>query len=284
MLRPFFEKQLDISGYNASLFPQSDGYIGLARLVTYKVRGIYPECTNHLVAFKLDKDFHTLHSKKLVDSTERIRHKNWTEGFEDPRLLSPSTALVVTCDTNSDWKTDVSMIEFNDFAITHVTPIRIFSHPPQNQKNWLFLRPFDSDHDDYLYRSFPFQILRINKTSKTGNIVKTFTTGHTFISHNGCVIQTEEGFLLTCRIKKNYDYHYSLWVFLDHDYNVTKISQPFWFSKAIVQNSDGSYPTAPYEMAMSIHREESDVVVCVSIADRDVFVQKYTYTDLLSIA
>ena len=278
----FFTKQLDIPGYNASILKTEDGYIGLTRTcISYERYGVYPECGNTLFAFKLDTSFSVLDVQMIKDESGRKTYKNWTEGFEDPRLLTPSSALVVTCDSNNHWHTEVSEIVLDGHIVRSVRPYQVKDISPMNQKNWLFLRHHDDVYDDYLYSSFPFKILRLHRETKCGSIVKTITTPQSYTSHNGSVVKLDSGFLFTSRIKRSHEYLYSLWVRMDDEYNVLGISNPFLFTDTLKRNANGTYPRATYEMCMSLHLEGPDLVVCVSAGDARVFIQKYKLSEIL---
>lgn len=283
-MNPIFEKKLDIVGFNACIYPLDNEYIGLIRnCYNHEVRGVYPEATNTLYFFKLNSNFDILEYNILEDKSGRVIHKSWVTGPEDPRLISPTNALVITCDTNTRWKAEVSIMSFDYHSkiISNLHPIQISGLENNIQKNWLYIRSYDDEYSDYLYSSFPFKIARISNKTFTGNIIKTINTDHNLVSHNGAITKISEGYLLTTRIKKNYNYNYSLWIILDEELNIIKISTPFLFKGKLEYDTNGSINISPYEMCMSLHVENNILIACVSIDDKDVYIQKYNLNELL---
>lgn len=265
-----FQKQLEIPGFNACIWPTEDGYIGLSRTCRHRSdENNFPEVYNRLLWFRLNNDFDMIEQSFLEDVSGRIVHTSWTTGFEDPRFITPSTALVVTCDTSPHWIPEISLIHLNSETkqVTAVHPLRTNSdHGPQ--KNWLFLKNHSDTQTEYLYSSFPFRVISVDKETGTGTIVKT-TGVSDRVAHNGALVVFANGYLLTVRIREGNGYKHSLWVFLNAEYEPVAISDPFIFVA----------PT--YEMCMSLHVEGDILVACVSVGDTTVYVQKYNVNDIL---
>lgn len=278
---PLLEKRLAIPGFNACIIPQQDGYLGLSRVcVQHSQRGVYPEATNNIVMFTLNSEYDVISTTELKDTTNRTIHKSWTQGIEDPRLLSSNRFTAVTCDTNTRWKPEMSIVTFS-MDITSIMPLCISDKENEPQKNWLYLNSHTEELHDYLYSSFPFSIIRVNMNTGKGYIIKEESTpGYNIVTHNGAVVKTSEGYLLTVRVKQGYSYHYSLWVKLDDNYNFIQVSKPFRFITGTHLNDDGTFVPGGYEMCMSLHMEKNELVVCVSIDDADNFIQKYDIADI----
>lgn len=281
---PLFEKKLDIPGFNACIIPYEGGYLGLTRICNYhSQRGVYPEATNKIGMFILNSDFEVMALYDLEDKTGRIIHKNWTQGIEDPRFLSLSIFTAVTCDTNSRWKTEMSLITFDmdSYTITNILPLYMNGTQHLTQKNWLFLSKYNEELSDYLYNSFPFTVIRVSNITGQGYIIKEETVPeYNIVAHNAAVVKIKDEYLLTVRVKKGHDYHYSLWVKLNESYDFMKVSKPFRFLKDHNTNTDGTFNAAGYEMCMSLHVEHDELVVCVSVEDRDSYIQKYEISDI----
>lgn len=284
MALPSFIKRLDISGFNACILPRDDGYVGLIRTcIQHEVREVYPEATNKMYHFTLDSEFNVKSYDELKDITGRQIHQSWSAGFEDPRLINLTTATVVTCDTNSDWLPEVSAITFNESKeVTSVIPFEVQGAPKVPQKNWLYIRPHDDMYSDYLYGSFPFHIVRIHNETRKGFLIKSIHSSQSYIAHNGAIVKIKDGYLLTVRIKKEYDYNYSLWIRFNDDLDIVGVSKPFWFAKSLTYCEDGSIPITPYEMCMSLHLDADMLVACVSVNDDSVYIQKYALCEVLA--
>ena len=284
LMIPLFEKKLDIPGFNACIIQNDNGYMGLTRVCNYhSQKGVYPEATNKIFIFFLNNDFETMGSYELEDKTNRTLYKNWTQGIEDPRLLSPNTFTAVTCDTNDRWKTEMSLVTFDleSRIITNILPLFMNGTQHLTQKNWLYLKKYSDDLSDYLYSSFPFTVIRVNSTTGQGYILKEVNTPDTnIVSHNGAILKINDTYLLTVRVKSGHDYHYSLWVKLSSDYDLIGVSKPFRFLNDEHINQDGTFKAAGYEMCMSLHLENNELIVCVSVEDRDIYIQKYDLDDI----
>ena len=76
-----FMKKLDVIGFNMSILPSTEGYIGLTREYNYETKH------NTIYFVKLDRDFTTLSQTRLEDSTGRKTYPSWTSGLEDPRIV-----------------------------------------------------------------------------------------------------------------------------------------------------------------------------------------------------
>lgn len=282
---PIFQKHLEIQGFNACIMPHEEGYVGLSRVCEYHdQRGIYPEATNSINFFILNKDFEIIFIKELEDKTGRTIHKNWTQGIEDPRMLSLNEFTAVTCDTNDRWKAEMSYIhiDINLYQITKIMPLYMNGTQHLPQKNWIFLNKVTDELSDYLYGSFPFTVIRVsNKTGHSYILKEENVPGYDIVTHNAAAIKIKDEYLITLRVKEGHDYHHSFWIKLNENYDFIKVSKPFRFLKDSHTNEDGTFNAAGYEMCMSLHLEnKNEVVVCVSVEDRDVYIQKYDLDDI----
>ena len=76
-MKPFFQKQLALPGFNACILPTPEGYVGLTRVCKqHEQRGVYPEATNECVLFHLDHDFNTVSQHSLTDATGRHSYQS----------------------------------------------------------------------------------------------------------------------------------------------------------------------------------------------------------------
>lgn len=285
-MQAIYKKVLTIPGFNASVMPFGNQYIGVVRVCEHHdIRGVYPEGTNLLYRVVLDDTFRLIECVRYNDTSGRMVHKSWTAGIEDSRVLTQSSLVAVTCDSSPHWKPEISLISIDASKneITRVLPLRIPGVAPSPQKNWLFLRAHTDELHDYLYSSFPFKTVRVNVTTGECSLLSEANAdGYALVAHNGSVLPIEDGgFLLTVRVKSGYSYHYSVWVKLNRDYNPVGVSRPFRF----VDNrasGDNEFRPGGYEMCMSLWTEEEGcvLVACVSENDEKNTIFKYRMADI----
>ncbi len=259
-------KVLEGVGFNASFFWTGSSYVGTYREQTLlrenKEKHLYPEIHNMLHFFTMNSMFETSVKGEIKDMG-RVHHKSWTSGFEDARLLDENSCLVVTCDTNPHWKSDISYLEFNqDLQITCLRPLEIqgFNRASRMEKNWLVLQRWkttETDEVHILHSCSPLRVLRCDLKTGKGNVIFEKENPHIPTPfHNGAVLRCEEGFLVTGRVKDSFRYKHSLWLLLDHEYNVKAVSKPFLFG----ENEN-------YEMCMSLRQVGNFVYACVGLSD-----------------
>lgn len=284
---PVFLKKLDVIGFNMSIKPTEDGYIGLTRefILTQKV--------NHIHFVKLDKDFNTISQTKLIDITGRKKYPSWTSGLEDPRIISEKHFLAVTCDSNDRWKPEMSFVDMDlsSNTITRIHPMSLCNQQHLPQKNWLVIRKEDEEYYDMLYEPEPFCVIRVNKETGHGFYLKEHRMLNKYIEtriNSAAIMELEDGYLLLIRVKNDNGtvYHYSRWVKLDKEYNVQGVSPQFRFMNEYnginYINEDGTFKSGNFEICMSLHQENEYVVACTSIFDKDVYIYKYKLDDIIS--
>lgn len=282
---PLQSHLLPIEGFNASII-RSDSdphsYYGTIRRQHVISKTSNPTVKNELFTFTLSSDtFKLKEFQKVADLPGRTIHTNWTTGVEDVRLIDLHTAVGVTLDTNPNWRIEMSLLQGLDTAaLTRVQPMLIIGAPPQRcEKNWLFLR-HNGPAADFLYSCSPLKIVRINTDTGQGNVLiqKTETLRLPGEIHNGAALQLPDGrWLVSARVIVSHKYKESRFLLFDSDFNLLKMSHPFYFSS--------DFSTQPsYEMNMSLLLENDGetITACVSIGDRDVYINQYLLKDILA--
>lgn len=274
--------QLGVLGFNACLRPNSDSEAGqwkaLVRRIRYYGRqGVYPEGVNELFVAGIVEDrghWKVSDAHKVKDTESRPRHVNYTSGFEDARWLGPYSALAVTLDTNSEFRCEMSYLEFDENLqeVRVVRPLRIEGIASRTEKNWLPLEVEDRERALFLYSCAPLRVAQVNLATGLGRIVYEgpgLPDG--IVAHNGAVLTLPEHYLVTVRIKDGYRYVSSRWLLIEKNgYKVVGISAP---SRLM--------PGDAYEMCMSLHLDGGVVTACVSEGDRDIFILQYRLEELL---
>jgi hypothetical protein len=286
--KPTFEHRLGLVGYNASLRQQGGGYMGvIRRIVPFEKRNAYPEVKNIAVLFSLDANFNIIFAREMVDNSERTIHTNYTSGPEDSRLLSDTTMMSVTLDTNNRFCIEMSLITFcaTSAIIQTVQPLLVAGVENKCEKNWLYLRDGPDGLAHFLHAAFPFRIIGLDYKTGVGNVLKEYNVpGFNVIAHNGATLRHKGGYLITVRIKEGYSYKHSLFINMNDEYDVVGISAPFRFYKQEDwQTGLNEFKPGGYEMCMSMHIEGEQLVACVSIDDSFAVVHKYILTDIIAM-
>jgi len=266
--------KIPVPGYNACILPSEQGYIGLIRQTKWiNPQGTYPQGEDIIWYFTLGHNA-SCESKQLIDTLDRPKYLSWSKGIEDPRLLTPSSFLGVTLDTNNRWKPEISYIQFDSESgsITKVQPLSIENLPLRIEKNWILLEHKDG-YAHLLYSMNPIHVLRVDLDSGKGQTLCEHP-GLSFSTHNGASVPLPTGgFLITVREKDGSGYKHSFWIKLRSDYTLEAVSKPFVF------NTDGG---KHYEMCMSLHIEGSELVACLGMDDVSAYIYRLPLESVLA--
>jgi hypothetical protein len=273
-----FVCKVPLDGFNTCLYTQSDGtFHGTIRRKHIISLKQYPEVLNELILFTLNKDFQLIDAPKIVeDIPGRIKHKSWTEGLEDARIIEPGLLLAVGCDTNPHWKPEMVAVKYDPIAasLLSLKSLTIQGQPRKIEKNWLPLRRWGNEIH-LLHWLHPLRILRLNLDTGLAEVLIEYPTIANLQGqeiHCGACLHIDQGFLISARVKSNYGYSHSLWLLLDSDsYEVKGVSEPFRFE---------SDKTDIYEMCMSLCLQNTNLLACVSINDEWSGIWKFSLEDI----
>lgn len=258
--------KLPIEGFNACLFTLPNGtYHGTIRRQHVIGQRNYPEVLNNLFLFHLDSNFQLVEEPRLVqDVPGRMKHRSWTEGLEDARILEPGLLFAVACDTNPHWKPEMVAVQYDpkEAKLLSIQPLTISGQTKQTEKNWLLLRRW-GDEAHVLHWLNPVRVLRLKIDTGLGSVLVEHPPLKVMEGqeiHCGALLRIPEGFLVTARVKENMHYKHSLWLLLDADsYALCAVSEPFRFDASSETN---------FEMCMSLLlRDTDELLACVSLSD-----------------
>jgi len=275
--------KIDIEGFNGSILRTSTGsYIGLVRRDTsINKEGVYPQSHSSLHFFELGSDFEVINVKDLHDTLDREKHVSWSSGLEDPRILSIDSCLCVTLDTNTIWKAEISYVKFDSECgvITKIQPLVIRDLPRQIEKNWVVLNSNQAEAT-ILYSTNPLIILGVNLDSGIGKVIHK-GIGIPQHAHNGSVVTLDDGsFLLSVRVKDDIHYKESLWIKMLSDYTIESISPPYRFITNDFRDDYTDHEV--FEMCMSMHLEDQNIIACLGMNDTHVSIYKISLSHILS--
>ena len=219
-------------------------------------------------------------SKRLEYTLDRPRHVSLSSGLEDPRIITSNSCLCVTLDTNTEWKAEISYVEFDSDKgiLTKIQPLKIENLPRKIEKNWVVLEYKDMDAT-ILYSTSPLIILKVNLESGLGSILCQ-NPGIPFHAHNGSSVRLDDGsFLLSVRVKDGIHYKQSFWIKMRSDYTIESISKPYRFSTN--EFRDEYTDREVYEMCMSMHIENGNIIASVGMNDTHVTLYTICLSDIL---
>ena len=269
-------------GFNGSILRLPSGnYIGLIRRDTpINKDGVYPQGHSTIYFIELSSVFDVIQCKLLEDTLDRLRHTSWSSGLEDPRIITSKSCLCVTLDTNTEWKAEMSYVEFDSEkgSITKIQPLKIENLPRKIEKNWIVLEHEGIDAT-ILYSTSPLIILKVNLDSGIGSILYE-DPGIPFHAHNGSSVRLDDGsFLLSVRVKDGIHYKQSFWIKMRRDYTIESISKPYRFSTN--EFRDEYTDREVYEMCMSMHIENGNIIASVGMNDTHVTIYMICLSDIL---
>jgi len=268
-------------GFNGSILKTSSNYIGLFRRdTTINKDGVYPQGHSTIYFMELSSEFNVIQYKLLEDILNRPRYLSWSSGLEDPRIITSNSCLCVTLDTNTEWKAEVSYVEFNSEKglITKIQPLKIENLPRKIVKNWVVL-DYEGMDATILYSTNPLVILKVNLDSGIGSIVCQ-NSGIPFHAHNGSSVKLDDGsFLLSVRVKDGIHYKQSFWIKMLGDYTIESISRPYRFSTN--EFRDEYTDREVYEMCMSMHIENGHIIASVGMNDTHITIYTICLSDIL---
>jgi hypothetical protein len=281
-------KTIEFKGFNFSFKKHKNGYIGTIRqsIQAPKDRpSLYPECLNSTHIIELDSDFNIL-SSYLLDENKQLlpRYTNYCTGIEDSRLIDDKSLLCVSLDTNSNFKTEMTYVEFSneEQKITKITRLYIEDKQGINQKNWLYLKK-ENDIMYLLYFYNPIQIVSLDLATGKGCIIKSYTKENIELNcndgefHGGACLYLEKTnkYLVSIRKITNHKFVSNYWLLFNDEYELEGISDSFIFE--IKEDIE-----IGYQMNMSLHIENELLYAAVSINDTFVNIYKFNIDDVLS--
>lgn len=273
---------------NPSIQKTATGYNMICRTVNYVQIGaqhfksldvLDPTNTvrtrNFLVAY--NKDIKLISQKEIVEDLPRLKHQARNVlGLEDCRIFGLNNSIWFTCttlDTNPTGQPQISLCKLADdrsgdvINVEKLIPL-IGPDPSRCEKNWL---PFLQDNQLHVLYSYnPLIIYKPNidvPFSMINNAVltKRIASNHDLSRFSGSAapIEFDDGYLVLVHEtihtdQRNYIHRF---VYLDKDFNITKVSKPFiYFHKGI-----------EYCCGMTIDHSGKNLLMPVGVEDREAF-------------
>lgn len=230
---------------------------------------------NFLVRY--DRDFHLLSQQEIIEDLPRNRKKiRNVEGLEDCRIFEFNHSIWFTCttlDTNPCGQPQISLCKLANNRSGASIPVEklipfVGPDPCRCEKNWL---PFIKDNQ--LHVIYSYDPLIIYKPNIKGEIslinqnvmIKNTPQKQDFSRFSGSAspIEFDGGYLMLVHEtvfvdQRNYLHRF---VFLDRNFNITKISKPFIFLHKGIE----------YCCGMTIDHSATKLVMAIGIEDREAY-------------
>lgn len=251
---------------------------------------IYPRCSNDILMFtiheseinKMDKHLFLQDNIITINKYEKInitcsreKYRSYTTGIEDARLWNNNYISGVSLYTNPNWCPEMVICKYdsNNNIITDIIPIGDSKEVKRPQKNWLFLKELN-ERITMIHSYKPFKVITCNKSdgNSTPLIIKDYKELNNIKGeiHGGSCLYLfkKKEYLVVVRIIKNHNYRYSLWLVLDEEYSIIKISKPFTFMKKkeyeLIEYNKGFW----YETCMCLmEKNDNEIYASLSISD-----------------
>lgn len=264
---------------NPSLVKTADGYAVICRAVNYDQQGGYNHCSvdpkdgtlrtkNYFL--KYDKTLKLLSQKEIVDESPREKYPAHVEGFEDCRIVHLMNEAWFTCtlwDTAPGIVTEaLCKLKENPKSAT-VAVEKVVPLPGKNpiEKNWL---PFYVDNRCYvIYGYDPLLIYQVDQTSGKCTVAKEYSTPYDLSQFRGSAapVPFDGGYLFVVHEVSVHDHRHYLhrFVYMDHNFEITKMSLPFNFMHWGVEFCGGlTVDHSGRECIMTLGYEDREAHIC----------------------
>lgn len=264
---------------NPSIEKVEDGYLLICRTVNYiQVGGRdHKSCDifdptirtkNFLVHY--DKNFNVISQNEIVENLIRYRkNKMSVEGLEDCRLIKHNEDFWFTCtayNMNPQGTPQIALCKLdNNYSKEKINVVKLVPligpDPQRCEKNWL---PFIKDNAIHvIYSCDPFIVYKPDLISGKCEEVIHYNPKYDFSSFRGSAppIAFDNGYLLIVHevALTNQRYYLHRFVYLDKNFNATKVSKPFTFLHQGIE----------YTCGMTIDHSGTKLIIPIGIEDRN---------------
>ncbi len=226
-----------------------------------------PKIDTRNFLIKTDKAFKRLSQEELIEEASYPRFPcGYTTGIEDCRLFSFRGANWLTCCLYDANPSNIIQIGLGKIepggAIKELIPL---AGPVKNrcEKNWLPFVLNDAIH--IIYSHEPFTIYKPDLLSGHCEKIVETTSPFDCSSFRGSAgpIPFDEGYLTLVHevAYPGRRYYLHRFVYLDKNFQITKLSRPFYFKAIGIEYGSG----------MTLDHEEKNVIITVGIEDKEAY-------------
>lgn len=267
---------------NPSICKTENGYELICRTVNYIQIGAREFQTLDILDTKnviktrnflltYDKNLKLQEQKEIVENLERKKTPCYnSEGIEDCRLFAFQNGFAftcTTCDTSPINQREISLCTFkksseNTLLVDKLTPLK-GPDPTRCEKNWV---PFIHENAlNVIYSYDPFIIYRPDAESGACPEIVHYNPHQDFSRFRGSAapIAFDEGYLLITHevaYLQNRTYLHRF-VYLDKDFNITKVSLPFTFFHQGVE----------FCCSCTLDHEGKELIIPIGVEDREAY-------------
>jgi len=258
--------------FNPSILKTEEGYDVICRLSNYSIpsyKTIIPDgpYLNKNIFLKYDKNFNLLFEQEMLfpSHLEHKVNKNWQ--VEDVRI----------CRWNNDWwlistavppqyywyvpKVAICKIDYPGQDVPIIQSLTLFNGPEAKraEKNWLHI--FEGDKLRLIYSYDPFILMEPNIETGTCKTVLHYSPKLDFSRFRGSAapINFEDGYLLMVHERLQHFNYTHRFLYLDKQFNITKISQPFTLANEGID----------YCTSMTIDHSGKNLILPIGVYDRE---------------
>ena len=261
---------------NCSIIKTLHGYRLLCRTVNYD-RSLHfksrdpldPTIRSRNFLIDYDAHFNILSQKEIIEDFPRQYDQSRIRGLEDCRLFSLNHHLWFTCATFGTHpcigQTLCQLADDSSDSIIKVEnliPLKM-PNPSRHEKNWL---PFIKDQELYaIYLYDPLTIYKIDTQTGNYETVHQSIPSYDFSNFRGSTapIEFDDGYLMLVHevLLGKEDHYLHRFLFLDKEWNIKKLSKPFFFKHKGVEYCTG----------MTIDHSGNQCIMPISIEDKEAW-------------
>lgn len=264
---------------NPSILKTKEGFWLSCRTINYTSKGaierkmIDPtkeklEMDNKNYLLQYDKNFTFLSQSEILDHNPLTERSGEMKGLEDLRIFIYNNGLHGTASMLFNGVSIMTLNQFGDRTIEGTVPLESTTllqglNPQKNEKNWLpFIR---EDVLLFIYAYDPLTIYKLDKQSGNLHTVVSKKQKRNFSHFHGSAgpISFDDGYLIIVHeaIKRNEYCYIHRFIYLDKEYNITKISLPFTYKHQGIECCCG----------MTIDHAGKDIIMTVGIEDKEAY-------------
>ena len=279
-LPPLIREKLEEDGfkgtfkpYNPSIIKTTEGYDVICRTSNYSPPDYKTLVPNDIHANKnfflrYDKNFKLLYEQEIAPIPSHLAKKiNKHLQIEDCRIFHWNGGCWLVGASSIGQKHYLPKIAiaqltcFDNKEPVSIESFTLFYGPDQKraEKNWMPL--VDNQKLKFIYSYEPFMVLEVNIETGTSEQVLSYSSPLDFSRFRGSAapISFENGYLMMVheRLRK-FDYIHRF-LFLDKNFNVTKLSLPFKFTGTDIE----------YCTSMTIDHSGNNLVIPIGVYDKE---------------
>jgi hypothetical protein len=264
---------------------------------------VYPRCSNEVITFSIhEKEFNNsdcnlnltdnilyIKNGKPIDiQCQCKKYRSYTTGIEDARIWNKHYITGVSLYTNNHWTPEMVLCKYNHDTntISKIVRLSVENNEIKPQKNWLIINEL-KERITMIHSYKPFKVITADKEDGISKelFVQIYPELHKIdgeIHGGACLyLYNLNKYIVLVRVIKKHKYQHSLWIILNEDYSIEKISKPFIFMGRKEYELKTYNKGFWYETCMCLMPKNNDeIYASLTISDCFNFIITLTFQDI----